>query len=158
MLGSVCWYNHSEFFFLETLVQIEKDCTCNNNIPCHDLILHCFDLLLVRTSDTLWFDFALLWRPVLNCPWIDSAMACFRNVVFESQQDLNHYILRIHMIGLALWQTFLCFDCTARDIIDLSFTAGLILGCPGRTNGPGHGVPKVKNQKRISDARRRRIQ
>lgn len=56
-----------------------------------------------------------------------SSIHNFSSVVFATQKDLNQYIVRIHMIGLALWQTFLCFDCTARDV-DLSFIAGLIMG------------------------------
>ena len=56
-----------------------------------------------------------------------SAICAIHGVLFKSQQDLNYYILRIHVIGIALWQTFLCFDCTARDI-DLSFITGLIAG------------------------------
>jgi hypothetical protein len=48
-------------------------------------------------------------------------------VIFPTQKELNIYILRIHLIGFALWQTFLCFDCTARDI-DIAFIAGLITG------------------------------
>ena len=51
----------------------------------------------------------------------------FNSIVFPSNTDLNRYILRIHLVGFALWQTFICFDCTARDI-DLSFIAGLIAG------------------------------
>ena len=54
-----------------------------------------------------------------------STMRC--QVVFETQVSLNWYIFYIHVVGLALWQTFLCFDCTSRDI-DISFILGLIMG------------------------------
>lgn len=50
-----------------------------------------------------------------------------RPVIFDTQKSLNWYIFYIHVVGLALWQTFLCFDCTSRDI-DISFISGLIMG------------------------------
>ena len=48
-------------------------------------------------------------------------------VSFNTQGVLDWYILRVHLVGLALWQTFLCFDCTSRDI-DISFITGLVMG------------------------------
>ena len=48
------------------------------------------------------------------------------NVTFESQQKVDWYVLKIHVIGLALWQTFQSFDCTLRDI-DISFITGLVM-------------------------------
>lgn len=50
-----------------------------------------------------------------------------RKVLFDSQASLDWYIFYIHVTGLALWQTFLCFDCTSRDI-DIAFIAGLVMG------------------------------
>ena len=48
-------------------------------------------------------------------------------VTFETQARLDWYVLRVHCIGLALWQTFLTFDCTARDIV-ICFITGLAMG------------------------------
>ena len=56
---------------------------------------------------------------------LQSSLHQFSSIIFPSHTDLNRYILCIHLIGFALWQTFICFECTARDI-DLSFVAGLI--------------------------------
>ena len=50
-----------------------------------------------------------------------------REVSFASQVRLDWYILRVHVVGLALWQTFLSFDCTSRDI-DICFITGLVMG------------------------------
>lgn len=46
---------------------------------------------------------------------------------FVSERDLTYYIFKVQLVGLALWQTFLCFDCTARDI-DINFIIGLVTG------------------------------
>lgn len=48
-------------------------------------------------------------------------------VSFETQACLDWYVLRVHVVGLALWQTFLTFDCTSRDI-DICFITGLVTG------------------------------
>jgi hypothetical protein len=48
-------------------------------------------------------------------------------VTFASQLELDWYIIRVHAVGLALWQTFLSFDCTSRDI-DICFILGLAMG------------------------------
>jgi hypothetical protein len=56
-----------------------------------------------------------------------SASAPKASVDFSSQLELDWYIVRVHAVGLALWQTFLSFDCTSRDI-DISFILGLVMG------------------------------
>ncbi len=48
-------------------------------------------------------------------------------VTFETQRGLDMYVMRVHLVGLALWQTFLTFDCTSRDI-DICFITGLVVG------------------------------
>lgn len=58
---------------------------------------------------------------------VSSTTSARRQVVFDNQASLNNYVIYIHIVGLALWQTFLCFDCTSRDI-DIAFICGLIMG------------------------------
>ena len=62
----------------------------------------------------------------LESSFVDSKDHSAFNVTFESQQKVDWYVLKIHVIGLALWQTFLSFDCTLRDI-DISFITGLVM-------------------------------
>lgn len=57
-------------------------------------------------------------QPLLSSDW---------PTTFSSEHLLTRYILKVQLIGLALWQTFLCFDCTARDI-DINFVIGVVTG------------------------------
>lgn len=48
-------------------------------------------------------------------------------ILFPGEDELSYYIIKIHCMGLALWETFLCFDCTTRSI-DICFIYGLVVG------------------------------
>lgn len=48
-------------------------------------------------------------------------------ILFNNEYELSLYVFKIHAVGLALWETYLCFDCTSRDI-DISFLYGIITG------------------------------
>lgn len=52
-------------------------------------------------------------------------------VLFATEKDLSVYVLKIHAMGLALWETYLCFDCSTSDI-NMAFLYGLVTGWLGR--------------------------
>ena len=65
--------------------------------------------------------------PEMDIDSISCVLTAKEGVHFDSQERLDVYILRVHAVGLALWQTFLSFDCTSRDI-DICFITGLVMG------------------------------